>query len=112
VFQGSKHTVLEHERLRIVVDAHPPLLLISLAGELDFTCTALIRAVPATGWGPISSVTSDLSQLTFSDTSGMQALLDLKATHRALGRKVHIVNARPVLHRLCGVLGGESLLTT
>ena len=107
-----KHTLSEHGTLRVVVDADPPVLLICLVGELDVTGTEAVRAVPTGGWGAISSVRVDLSRLTFSDSAGMQALLELKAKHRALGREVQIVNASPVVRRLCATLGEDSLLAT
>ncbi len=101
---------LESPILSIVVDVTPTALSVRLRGELDLSCADLVTAVTTVESLEATTVFVDLAELTFCDSAGVDALLELRALQRARGRQVHLVNARPLLRRLFFAVGEEHCL--
>ncbi len=103
-------TVMEDGALRIVLESTPSVVVVSLVGQLDLASARLVRAVASEDLGRATPIMIDLQHLTFSDSTGMLALLDLQAEHQAHDREVRIVNACPLIRRLSALMGQEKAL--
>ncbi len=101
------HTIVPNAPLRIDVESVPPVLVITLQGELDAGCAGLVRDITLGDLSHTTFIVVDLAPLTFSDSTGMRALLDLRAGNQTPDREVRIVNACPLIQRLCSLMGEE-----
>jgi anti-sigma B factor antagonist len=96
--------------LSIVLDVTPTVLLVRLRGELDLSCVDLVTAVTTVESLEATTVLVDLAELTFCDSAGVDALLDLRAQKTARGCEVRLVNAQPLLRRLFLAVGEDHCL--
>jgi anti-anti-sigma factor len=84
---------------------------VRLAGELDFRTSGDLQLVARTALAAARSVVVDLGGVTFIDSSGMRALLDIR--EEAVGRAVDVSFARPQQSTslsMFDVLGVDDLL--
>jgi anti-anti-sigma factor len=105
-------TRFEGETLGVVATRSAERLTVRLHGELDMGCcdllTAVFAAVDLTG---ITSITVDLSDLEFIDSSGVQTFLRIRTLQLQSDRQVRFERPRPPVQRVFRVLGIEGLLT-
>ena len=97
--------------LRIEVGATGGALLINVAGELDMaTADRLVAAVSdlPTGQGPI---VVDLRQVSFLDSSGMRALLEVSERAVGVGRSMGLLQPSTAVTRLLDLVGLRSRFT-
>lgn len=81
-------------------------LLLALAGELDYTNTERFRhdLQQAIGQGR-GDLVMDLTELTFCDSTGIQAFLNTRKTVQDRGGNIVLVNLHPRLERLFHLTG-------
>lgn len=90
----------------VAVTSKPPLLILELSGELDFST---VRGLPQPAQltrRDVRSVLLDLSELTFCDVAGLRALLALRQAHVSQGRHFKAIRIPPRVRRvmdLCGI---------
>ena len=90
--------------LLVDFEESPPALYIGLIGDLDI---ATVQQVDVLRRLPLSNVTMillDLNQIDFCDTSGIQALIDLRREHLRAGRQVWITRLTPRVRYLLEVM--------
>jgi anti-anti-sigma factor len=97
--------------LRITVDVEPPRLTVLLSGEIDLACADLLEAVTQVEVAEVTTVTIDLSELAFSDLSGLRSLLSFRARHLGEHREVRLVHAQPIVRRLFELAGAADCLS-
>lgn len=90
--------------LRITTDLQVPTLRVRLAGELDIACAGLIDGLIDELPG-IDAVTIDLSDLEFTDSAGIHALVALRRACEAGDRQIVLLNARPIVRRVFEAFG-------
>lgn len=96
------------ERLLVDFEEAPPALYVELIGDVD---VATRHHIDALGLLPLSNVTMillDLSQVDFCDTSGIQALINLRHEQLRAGRQVWITRVTPRARYLLEALGVAS----
>lgn len=75
--------------------AEPSLPILEVAGELDLnTCRELDRRTERALRGPVRSLTVDLRDLTFMDSTGVRLLIELNARARREGWSLVLVPSR------------------
>ncbi|MCX5126985.1 STAS domain-containing protein [Streptomyces sp. NBC_00347] len=86
-------------------------LRIALAGELDFHTAALVEPGLAdlVGSGH-RSLDLDLSGLTFCDSGGIDLLLRVDHSCRALGTRLHLRDVPPLVAKSMRILGVDRVL--
>jgi anti-anti-sigma factor len=77
---------------------------VTLAGELDVTSAPELRHRQSEIVGSPGDVWIDCAELTFADSSGLDALLRLATTLRDQQRRVVVTNARPMVRRAMELL--------
>jgi anti-sigma B factor antagonist len=82
------------------VDVVGTVLHLAVCGELDSSCAEQFDGLFDLGIEGIRSVELDLTDLTFCDVSGVNALIGLRSFHQAYGRDVRLVGVRPQVRRL------------
>ncbi|MEV4093939.1 STAS domain-containing protein [Streptosporangium saharense] len=87
-------------------DAPEVILLVALAGELDYTNAERFRhdLHEAVGSEPRDLVI-DLTELTFCDSTGIQVLLGVRRLVQARGRRIALANPHQRLKRLFHLTG-------
>ena len=85
-------------------------VILDISGELDLACADLLEQVVEPLLTEPRRIVVDVSDLTFCDTFGLSALLELCERQAATGGGVRFVNPQPIMRRLCGLLGKESML--
>jgi anti-anti-sigma factor len=91
-----------------VLDADVPSL--RLAGELDLDGTAQLRAALADCFARRSDrVLVDLRELRFCDCSGLNVLLEARATAEGIGTRLCVEGARAQVARLFALSGADAL---
>ena len=85
---------------------------LEVSGELDLAtaATLLDRVRTATAERP-EAIVLDLTELTFCDSSGINALIDAQSYAAARGIPLRVVNARQVTRRALEVTGVLPLLS-
>ena len=85
---------------------------LEVSGELDLaTASALLdRVRTATAEHP-AAIVLDLAELTFCDSSGINALIDAQSYAAARGVPLRVVNARRITRRALEVTGVLPLLS-
>ena len=87
-------------------------LRLEVDGELDLaTAPALLDRVRAAVAGHPPAVVLDLADVTFCDSSGINALIDAQAYATRSGIPLRVVNAQRATRRALEVTGVLSLLT-
>ncbi len=81
-----------------------------LAGELDLASTQLVDAVGAIDMHGIDTVSIDLSELEFTDSTGIQSLLRLHTDQLRAGREAIFVNPQPLIRRIFATLAIDNYL--
>ncbi len=105
-------TRFEGETLRVVAQRSAERLHVRLHGELDMGCSDLLTAAfAAVDLAGVTSITVDLGDLQFVDSTGVQAFLQIRARQMQAGRRVRFERPRPPVQRVFRVLGIEALLT-
>ena len=84
---------------------------VRLEGELDFASVDVVEAAACLVPDGATVVTFDLSDLSFIDGAGAEALAALHAAQVIRGRTVRLTGARPRIRRIFGILGMGSLLS-
>jgi anti-anti-sigma factor len=97
--------------LQVVATAAGGVLIVGLVGELDLACTDLIVAVDDLDMTDIDTITVDLSELEFIDSTGVQALLRLHTHQVGAGRELAFVDPQPAVRRTFATLGIDHYLT-
>jgi anti-anti-sigma factor len=92
-----------------ICEVNPPVLRISLAGELDMSSARLIDTLQELPVDGTRSVILDLSRLSFCDVAGVTALLALRAFHSSQGRDAQIAEPTHAVRRLLSVLHEDGL---
>ena len=106
-------TRFEGEILGVVATRSAERLDVRLHGELDMgSCDLLTAVFAAVDLTEVTHITVDLDDLEFVDSTGVQALLRIRALQREAGRQVQVRHPRPPVQRVFRVLGIEALLTT
>jgi anti-anti-sigma factor len=96
--------------LTLDCELDPPLLILRPIGELDFSNTDVLSAATIAGAADgVTRIVIDLADLTFCDLTGLVTLRTLRAYHEVRGRHVVVVNPRPILQRVCTILGDSTL---
>ena len=102
-------TILASATLRIRV-LPGDLTTVRLRGELDMACTDVVDAAAALVPEYAVVVTVDLSDLTFIDGTGADALAAFHAAQLVRGRKVRLTRPQPCVRRVLELVGMGSLL--
>lgn len=87
-------------------------VVVAVGGELDMAYADQLRTTvrAASTIGP--PVIIDLDGLTFVDSTGVYALLDVSLEHMyAHGQPLRLRRVRPIVHRVVQILGLENHLT-
>ncbi len=105
-------TRFEGQTLGVVATKSPERLDVRLHGELDMgSCDLLTAVFAAVDLSGVTSITVDLKDLRFVDSTGVQAFLRIRAVQRVAGRQVRFERPQPPVQRVFRVLGIEALLT-
>jgi anti-anti-sigma factor len=96
--------------LTVRVDSSPAALRIALRGELDLSCGGLVDCLFDLEVAEGQTVVLDLSDLSFCDVVGVNALTGLRDFHRHLGRKACLVDPTPQVARLMELLEARERL--
>ena len=96
---------LDCEPLRILVTSASAQLVVRLIGELDLSCVEPLRQVTDLDLGAVRSITVDLGELEFIDSTGIDSLLKFKVAHEDANRTVSFVSPQPFVKRIFLVLG-------
>jgi anti-anti-sigma factor len=91
----------------VTVDAEGPQTVIALAGEVDLDHAGDVRSlgVMAVQAPDVSEVVFDLSAVTFVDSSGIGALIDVRSAAEDVGVKVRIDRASKAVARVLAITG-------
>ncbi len=92
--------------LEVSLVPEPPCLVLCLRGELDLCSAQEMPRIAYSSRRDLDMVLVDLGEVTFCDSTGLNALLTFREVHTGLGRSVLVVRANPFiwrLMRLCGV---------
>lgn len=93
------------EALLVDFEKAPPVLYVDLAGPMDLDAG---RHLAVLGCLPLANVTMivlDLSEVDFCDSSGVQALVDVRDRQLCAGRQVCITRLTPRVRYLLEVMG-------
>ena len=94
------------EPLAVQLDRSGPRLTVYVTGDLDpATTPGFTDQVRVAIDGTVEHIELDLSEVTFCDSSGLGALLALKAHAAAVGATVHLVDPSPQLIRVVDITG-------
>ena len=85
-------------------------LTVQLVGELDLACVELLEDCDHDADPTIREVVVDASELTFIDTAGVRALIEVKTRHSDRGRTVHLVNSVTLVRKVVSLYGRSDLL--
>lgn len=92
--------------LEVSLVPEPPCLVLVLRGELDLCSAQEMPRIAYSSRQDLDMVLVDLGEVTFCDSTGLNALMAFREVHAGLGRSVLVVRANPFmwrLMRLCGV---------
>jgi anti-anti-sigma factor len=89
------------------LDAHGPETVIAIAGEVDLETADDVRSVGvlAVHAPTVSTVVLDLSAVTFLDSSGIGALMDVRNAGTTVGVEVRIDSAPDRVARVLAIAG-------
>lgn len=73
---------------------------LAVRGELDLSCAEQFDRLFDLGTECIRSLELDLTDLTFCDVAGVNALTGFRSFHETHGRDVRLVGVRPQVRRL------------
>ncbi len=99
-------TISRTAQLTTSLTTSSPCLCLAVQGELDLHTADQLWEREYTTRPDLTTVLVDLGDVTFCDSAGISALLELSERQRARGRSVVVVRATPFiwrLMRLCGV---------
>ncbi len=96
--------------LTVRVDSSPTILRVAFRGELDLSCGDLFDCLFDLDVSERQTLVLDLSELSFCDVVGVNALTGLRDYHLHLGRTVRIVGAVPHVARLMELLEARERL--
>lgn len=102
----------EPASLRIDARISPPHLYVHLDGELDMACAGRLETALVGSLADVRLVTVDLTDLSFVDIAGVDALMGFRAAHLAEGRWVRLTHPQPCVRRLFALLGEDAMLHT
>jgi anti-anti-sigma factor len=107
----SAHTLQLHDPIvRIAIKVQPPMLCVSIGGELDLSCCQLLEAVTHVDLEQITKVLIDLTELSFCDVVGFRAVAQLHDTQRLQQRTVQLSGAQSGFRRLAEMTGRTDFL--
>ncbi len=99
-------------RLRGRVEAAGSGFRVALSGEIDEdTSGALLLRLPQIAAGSTGDVVLDMDMVSFIDSSGLRALLDLRRRMTSEGRRLLVRNASGPVRRLLELSGMDGLLS-
>jgi anti-sigma B factor antagonist len=92
----------EAEQFVVDVDPNPAGVSVAVAGELDLRTAPLLvdRTVAAVDWAGPAELTLDLADVTFCDSAGISALVQLRRRCEENGWQFRIVNPQPQVRRI------------
>jgi anti-anti-sigma factor len=99
----------EEVAFSVAVDEAPGRVRITPKGELDIATQAELRGVLARH-GRAPSLTLDLGQLRFIDTSGLRLILETAEAARRDGRDLTVLRGDPAVQRLFDLAGVAELV--
>src|SRR4051794_7137789 len=102
--------VVEAVALRITVEATSTVRCIRLEGELDLASADMLHAEYGSATEDAEIIMVDLTDLTFCDVAGAQALMALRASHLLRGRRIVFLNACAQVRKLFTLMGEETLV--
>ena len=97
--------------LAIQVESRDGVVRIALVGELDMlTVPELVMELKRLEAHPVSAIVLDLRDLTFLDSSGLQAFVNIRSNAESNGHRLILVGVRDSARRLFEFSGTEFLL--
>lgn len=94
-----------------VVESRNGVAHVALAGELDLaTVSEFSRSLEGCHWGAIDAIILDLRNLSFVDSTGLQAVLEARSRAQANQRRLVLIGAQRQARRLCQLTRTEFLL--
>jgi anti-sigma B factor antagonist len=89
----------------LTVDVDRRVVVITISGELDIGSTAMLAAATAPLGAPRNDprpgyIVVDLAGVTFLDTSGLGALLDIRTRAAPFGWNIRLIGTRPNVRRV------------
>ena len=89
----------------------PPVVTVTISGEIDIATCRIMREALATGLGP-AHLEVDMSAVTFIDASGIGVLLAARQRAVDAGGSLTVRAPSWAVRRLTGVLGLDEVLLT
>ncbi|MBD0690977.1 STAS domain-containing protein [Streptomyces sp. CBMA123] len=97
--------------LHVAVDREGPVLIVTVAGELDHdTADGLRSALARPLEAGIERIVVDLAELRFCDSTGLNLLLRAHIEGEKTGVRLELAGLRPIVARLFAITGADSVL--
>lgn len=94
------------ERLTVVTETAGQRMILTLAGELDFTNAAQLEEAVNAAWdAPAPYLVFDLSRLTFMDSAGVRIFVRIRRQAAEQRRTVALAGLTPSVSRILEITG-------